>query len=423
MNVFIEAGYYILRTLSIIRVALRALRRNKLRSVLTSLGIIIGVAAVIAMVGVGQGAKAQVEAQIASLGRNVILVFSGNFNSRGVSSGWGSVGTLSVSDADAIRLELQDVVAVSPEVRRNFQVIAGNQNWFPTIVGGSESYFQIRQWEVSNGGVFTEQDVRGETKVCVLGKTVAEQLFGDDDVVGKIVRISNVPFTVLGVLTPKGLSVMGNDQDDVIIMPYTSAMKRLMGVTMLRSMLVQTDEADDLANVQLQINDLLRQRHRIAPGKDDDFTVRTQEEIAQMATATSRVMSMLLVAIASISLLVGGIGIMNIMLVSVTERTREIGIRMAVGARPRDILLQFLIEAVTLSSLGGLLGISLGVGVCKLLPTLPKIFPGFPNTPTLVSTVSIVVAFVFSASIGIFFGFYPARRAAQLDPIEALRYE
>jgi len=423
MNLLVETAYWFLRILAIVKIALRALRRNKMRSVLTSLGIIIGVGAVIAMVGVGQGAKNQVEAQIASLGRNVVLVFSGSYSRSGVHSGWGSSGTLTIPDAEAIRLEIKDVVAVSPEVRRSFQVAAGNQNWLTYVVGGSATYFQIRQWDLESGANFTEQDVRGATKVCVIGKSVSDQLFGDEDPIGKVIRISNVPFTVLGLLTSKGLSVMGTDQDDVIIMPYTSAMKRLMGGTTVRSMLVQTDSPEDLDSVREQITDLLRQRHRIAPGRDDDFTVRTQEEIAQMATATSRVMSLLLVAIASISLLVGGIGIMNIMLVSVTERTREIGIRMAVGARPRDILLQFLIEAVTLSSLGGLIGISLGIGICKLLPRLPQFIPGFPDTPTLVSTPSIVIAFVFSAAIGIFFGFYPARRAARLDPIEALRYE
>ena len=416
MNFLVETSYWLLRILSIIRVALRALRRNKLRSVLTALGIIIGVGAVITMVGVGQGAKNQVEAQIASLGRNVVLVFSGNFSSRGVNSGWLSAGTLSVPDVEAIRLEISDVVGVSPEVRRSFQVAAGNQNWFTSIVGSSASYFEIRQWELINGAGFTDQDVRGATKVCVFGKTVAEQLFGEEDPVGHIVRISNVPFIILGVLAPKGLSIMGTDQDDVIIMPYTSAMKRLMGGTMLRTVLVQTDSFEDLNTVREQINDLLRQRHRIAEGKDDDFTVRTQEEIAQMATATSRIMSLLLAAIAAVSLIVGGIGIMNIMLVSVTERTREIGIRMAVGARSRDILLQFLVEAVTLSSLGGLIGIGLGLGTAELLSKVA-------GWPTLVPMTAVVVSFVFSAAIGIFFGFYPARKAARLDPIEALRFE
>ncbi|MCX7886657.1 MAG: ABC transporter permease [Verrucomicrobiae bacterium] len=423
MNPLLETGYFLLRIMAIVRVALRALRRNKTRSALTALGIIIGVAAVIGVVGIGTGAKHQVEAQIASLGRNVILVFSGSITRSGVHTGWGSSGTLTVPDAEAIEREIPNVVAVSPEVRRSFQVAAGNQNWLTYVVGGAASYFQIRQWELQSGTTFTEQDVRSATKVCVLGQTVANQLFGEEDPVGRIVRIGNVPFVVLGVLTSKGLSVMGTDQDDVIIVPYTSALKRLVGGTSLRALLVQADAPENLDVVRGQIVELLRQRHKIAPGREDDFTVRTQEEITQMATSTARILSALLLAIASISLLVGGIGIMNIMLVSVTERTREIGIRMAVGARPRDILLQFLVEAVTLSSLGGVLGIGLGIGLCKLWPLLPRIFPEMPETPTLVSTFAIIIAFLFSASIGVFFGFYPARRAAQLDPIEALRYE
>ena len=416
LQILVETGYYIHRILSIIGIALQALRRNKLRSILTSLGIIIGVGAVIAMVGVGQGAKNQVEAQIASLGRNVILIFSGSFTRSGVYSGWGSAGTLTIPDTEAIRREIRDVVGVSPEVRRSFQVASGNRNWFTNVIGGSADYFEIRQWALTDGAPFSDIDVRGSTKVCVIGTTIAEQLFENEDPIGQVIRISNVPFTVVGLLSSKGLSVMGNDQDDVVIVPYTSAMKRLMGGTTLRSVLVSTEDADDLATVQGQIIDLLRQRHRIAEGKDDDFTVRTQEEIAQMATATSGVMSMLLAAIACVSLVVGGIGIMKIMLVSVTERTREIGIRMAVGARPRDILLQFLIEAVTLSSLGGLIGVGVGVGTSKLLSALA-------GWPTLVSATPIIVSFAFSATIGIFFGFYPARKAAQLDPIEALRYE
>ena len=405
-----------MRIFSTLRTARRALLRNKMRTVLTMLGIIIGVAAVIAMVGIGNGAKAQIEAQIASLGQNVILIFSGTTTRGGVNTGWGSASTLSVDDALAIQREVPEASGVSPEVRSSAQVAAGNQNWFTQVLGEGPQYFDIRQWPFVDGGPFTDQDVRGATKVCVIGKTVAEQLFGEEDPVGHIVRISNVPFIILGVLAPKGLSIMGTDQDDVIIMPYTSAMKRLMGGTMLRTVLVQTDSFEDLNTVREQINDLLRQRHRIAEGKDDDFTVRTQEEIAQMATATSRIMSLLLAAIAAVSLIVGGIGIMNIMLVSVTERTREIGIRMAVGARSRDILLQFLVEAVTLSSLGGLIGIGLGLGTAELLSKVA-------GWPTLVPMTAVVVSFVFSAAIGIFFGFYPARKAARLDPLEALRFE
>ncbi|MCS7337109.1 MAG: ABC transporter permease [Verrucomicrobiae bacterium] len=404
------------RLLATIRIALRALRRNKLRTALTMLGIIIGVAAVIAMVGIGQGAKAQVESQIASMGQNVILIFSGSVTRSGIHTGWGSAGTLTVEDAEAIRREIPGVIAVSPEVRSGSQIAAGNQNWFTQVLGESPDYFQIRQWPVVEGAPFTEQDVRSANKVAVIGKTIADQLFPGEDPLGQIVRIRNVPFVVVGVLAPKGLSMMGQDQDDVIIIPFTSAMKRVQGVTTLRAILVQVAKPTMLPVAQQQITELLRQRHKIGPGRDDDFTVRTQLEIAEMATATARTMTTLLGAIASVSLIVGGIGIMNIMLVSVTERTREIGIRMAVGARARDILLQFLIEAVTLSVIGGLLGIALGIGASNLLASKM-------NWPTLTSPTAIVVAFVFSAAVGIFFGFYPARKAARLDPIEALRYE
>jgi putative ABC transport system permease protein len=405
-----------MRFFATIRMALRALRRNKMRSVLTTLGIIIGVGAVIAMVGIGNGAKAQVEAQIASLGQNVILIFSGNFTSGGVRSGWGSAGTLLIPDADAIAREIPGVVAVSPEVRTRAQIIAGNQNWFTTVQGESPEYFDIRQWPLASGTVFTEQDVRSASKVCIIGKTIASQLFGDEEPIGQIIRVRQVPFVVAGVLTSKGLSVMNTDQDDVIIAPYTSVMKRLLRTTTLAQINVQTASLDLLVPVQRQIEGILREHHHIAPPKDDDFTVRNQQEITEMATATTKVMTALLGAIASVSLLVGGIGIMNIMLVSVTERTREIGIRMAVGARGRDILLQFLIEATTLSSIGGILGILLGVGGAQFLSW-------YKQWPTLISVSSIVIAFLFSAAVGIFFGFYPARKASQLDPIEALRYE
>src|SRR4030095_1598018 len=284
------------------------------------------------------------------------------------------------------------------------------------ILGEGPDYFTIRQWPLKSGTTFTDQDVRGANKVCVIGQTTARQLFGDSDPVGQIIRIKQVPFIIQGVLTPKGLSVMGSDQDDAVIMPYSSAMKRVMGQTMLRGIGVQAESKEVLPQVQQQIVSLLRQRHRITFGKDDDFTVRSQEEIAETATETSRILAVLLGSIAGVSLLVGGIGIMNIMLVSVTERTREIGIRMAVGAHGRDILLQFLIEAITLSSLGGLIGICLGIVASKLLSA-------FADWPTMISPVSVVFAFGFSAAIGIFFGFYPARKAAALDPIEALRYE
>ena len=387
-----------------------------MRSVLTALGIIIGVGAVIAMVGIGNGAKAQVEAQIASLGQNVILIFSGSTTSSGIRTGWGGAGTLKVEDAEAIRREVPDVVGVSEEVVSTTQVAAGNQNWFTRIYGESADYFDIRQWPLADGAPFTSQDVRSANKVCVIGRTTATQVYGNEDPVGQILRIKEVPFMVTGVLTPKGLSTQGVDQDDIVIMPYTSAMKRVIGGTNLRNINVQIGDARQVEAAQQQIISLLRQRHNIRPGRDDDFTVRNQQEIAEAATATSRIMTLLLGAIAGVSLVVGGIGIMNIMLVSVTERTREIGVRMAVGAHGSDILTQFLIEAVTLSSVGGVIGIICGVGASKILSA-------YAHWPTLISLSSIAIAFLFSGAVGIFFGFYPARKAAALDPIEALRYE
>jgi len=387
-----------------------------MRSVLTALGIIIGVGAVIAMVGIGNGAKAQVEAQIASLGQNVILIFSGSTTSSGIRTGWGGAGTLKVEDAEAIRREVPGVVGVSEEVVSTTQVAAGNQNWFTRIYGESADYFDIRQWPLADGAPFTSQDVRSANKVCVIGRTTATQVYGNEDPVGQVLRIKEVPFTVTGVLTPKGLSTQGVDQDDIVIMPYTSAMKRVIGGTTLRNINVQIGDARQVEAAQQQIISLLRQRHNIRPGRDDDFTVRNQQEIAEAATATSRIMTLLLGAIAGVSLVVGGIGIMNIMLVSVTERTREIGVRMAVGAHGSDILTQFLIEAVTLSSVGGVIGIICGVGASKILSA-------YAHWPTLISLSSIAIAFLFSGAVGIFFGFYPARKAAALDPIEALRYE
>jgi len=405
-----------MRYLVILKVAFRALRRNKLRTVLTMLGIIIGVGAVIAMVALGRGAKEQVQARIAALGQNVILVFSGSISRGGVHTGFGGAGTLTVEDALAIEREVPGVVAVSPEVRTGVQAMAGENNWSTSLSGEGVDYLSIRQWDLDHGAMFTEADVRAAAKVCILGKTTAEKLFPQEDPVGRIVRLRNVPAKVLGVLKAKGVSMMGSDQDDTIIVPYTTGMKRLAGVTTLRAINVQAASAGQIYEVQNGITELLRQRHRIQPGRDDDFMMRNQQELAETQTATAETMTALLAGVAVISLIVGGIGIMNIMLVSVTERTREIGIRMAVGARGRDILLQFLVEAVTLSSIGGLLGIGLGVWGAKLL-TLLK------HWPTLVSPQSVVIAFVFSAAVGIFFGFYPARKASRLDPIDALRYE
>ncbi len=399
-----------------IKMAVRALRRNTLRTLLTMLGIIIGVGAVIAMVSIGNGAKAQVEAQIASLGRNVVLILSGNVTRGGFSMGFGSAGTLSQEDYDALRRDIAGVAGVSPEVRAFAQIAAGSQNINSQVLGVGADYIDIRSWTIASGANFTETDVRNANKVALIGKTTSTTLFGDADPVGQIIRIKSAPFIVVGALAPKGMAMFGNDQDDIILVPYTSAMKRLTGGTTFRSFSLQAMSPDLLSDVQTNIIDLLRQRHRIGPGRDDDFLVRTQQEISDTATATSRVMTVLLGSIAGVSLLVGGIGIMNIMLVSVTERTREIGLRLAVGARGNDILLQFLIEAITLSLVGGITGILLGVGSSRLLSA------NF-GWVTLISPESIVTAFVVSAVIGVFFGFYPARKAARLDPIDALRYE
>ena len=402
-----------MRIITTIKVALRALRRNKLRSILTALGIIIGVGAVIAMVSIGNGAKAQVEAQVASLGENVITVFPGSFTTGGMRSGWGSASTLTIEDAEGIRREVANAVAVSPEVRDRAQVLANGLNWNTQIMGESPDYPAIRTWKFAEGSIFTDQDVRSVAKVAVLGKTVVDQLFPDGDPLGKTVRIRNIPFKVVGVLASKGFNLFGQDQDDTVVIPYTSHLKRVSHHTNINSILVQAASAEAIDKVQQDITDLLMQRRK---GREQDFTVRNQVEIAQAATATSETMTLLLGAIAGVSLIVGGIGIMNIMLVSVTERTREIGIRLAVGAHGRDVLLQFLIEAVILSSLGGVIGILIGVGASELVSMKT-------GWPILVSSTSVVVAVVFSAAVGMFFGFYPARKAAQLDPIEALRYE
>ena len=396
--------------------ALRALRRNLMRSLLTMLGIIIGVAAVIAMVAIGQGAKSQVEAQIASLGRNVIMVMAGNVTRGGFGMGFGSAASLTREDYRAIRAELASVAGISPEVRASAQVAAGRFNASVQILGVGEDYLSIRDWPLDEGVNFTESDIRLSAKVAILGRTTATTLFEGANPVGKTIRIRNAPYLVVGLLSAKGMAMMGNDQDDIVLVPFTSAMVRLTRATAFRSFMIQAASQEQLAETQYEVTSLLRQRHRIQEGGEDDFMVRTQEEIAKMATSTSRIMTALLGAVAGVSLLVGGIGIMNIMLVSVTERTREIGVRMAVGARGRDILMQFLIEAIVLSLNGGVIGILLGIGGARLVAAQLK-------WTTVVSMNSIIMAFAFSALIGVFFGFYPARKAARLDPIEALRYE
>jgi putative ABC transport system permease protein len=404
------------------RIALHALGRNKLRSVLTALGIIIGVGSLIALMSVGHGARAEVEKQVASLGKNVIQVKAGSITKNSVSLGNDSSAGLSLGDADAIR-EIPDVVAVSPEVKVKAQVVAGNRNWRTDIYGNSIDYFTIRQWKTIKGEIFTEQDDRGGGKVAVIGTIAAEELFGEDDPIGEVIRIQNVPFTVVGVLAPKGVSASGSDQDDSIIVPCSTAIRQLVGKqTGLRRIYVQAASLEVLPKVEKKVGELLLQLHRVAieaasdAKADDFFKVTSQLEIAAYATETSRTMTLLLSLIASVSLVVGGIGIMNIMLVSVTERTREIGIRLAIGAHRRDILRQFLIEAFVLSVLGGVMGIAVGTGTAALLTE-------FANWPTQISADAVLIAFVFSAAVGIFFGFWPARKASRLDPIEALRYE
>jgi len=407
------------RLLAGFRIALRALMVNKMRSALTMLGIIIGVGAVIAMIAVGSGAKARIAEQIASMGSNMLIVLSGSSTSGGLRFGSGTVPTLTVDDAKAMLSEIPSIKHVAPSVSGVAQVVFGNQNWSTIIAGTTPEVLYIRDWPLASGRSFTQQDVDGATKVCLLGNTVVENLFGGIDPIGQIVRIKKVPFAVIGVLASKGQSTHGQDQDDTIFVPLTTAQKRLFGMQfpgMVRIIAVQARSPEVMNEAESQITDLLRQRHRIPPAQENDFTVRNLTEIMSTAEQSASVMSLLLGAIASISLIVGGIGIMNIMLVSVTERTREIGIRMAVGAKGRDILLQFLIESLVLSLIGGTVGIGIGI-----LGTL--ILSNFTEWPILFSVKAILLAFLFSGSVGVFFGFYPARKASMLNPIEALRYE
>ncbi|HEX2643278.1 MAG TPA: ABC transporter permease [Thermoanaerobaculia bacterium] len=404
-----------LRFWNIAKVGLLAISRNKMRSLLTMLGIIIGVACVITMVAVGTGASSSIQATINSLGSNFIMLFPGASTQGGARVFTGE-SRITTEDVDAIRNESPSVAYVSPSVRTSAQVVAGELNWGTSIYGVGVDWPFIRVWNVSEGDFFTDVDVRTSAKVAVLGATVAESLFPAGDAIGSSIRIKNVPFRVVGVLDRKGGNMMGQDQDDQIVAPYTTVMKQLLGQPRIGQVLISARSASQVNEAQTEIEALLRQRHRIPPGQESDFSMRSQEEIASTSAQTSRTLSILLGSAAAISLLVGGIGIMNIMLVSVTERTREIGIRLAIGAKGRHVLLQFLLEAVALSVVGGAIGVGLGL----LVPNLVTRFAGMP---TQVSSSSVLLAFGFAAAIGIFFGFYPARKASRLDPIDALRYE
>ncbi|HEY7097223.1 MAG TPA: ABC transporter permease [Terriglobales bacterium] len=403
--------------LAIIRIAMRALARNKLRSSLTMLGIIIGVGAVIAMVSVGQGAQQQAQDQIQAMGSNMLFVGAGNVTRGGTRMGYGATKTLIEDDLQAILRECPSVKEAAPGSQSSQQVIFGNDNWFTQINGTEPQYFDIRSWSFAAGGSFTQDDVNLAANVAVIGETVRKNLFGATDPIGETIRIANLPFRVVGVLNGKGTSAaMGQDQDDIVLVPITTLQKKITGQTWLRWIMVSAVSRDASYTAQEQITSLLRDRHRIRRGQDDDFMVRNLADMADLADQNAKLFTVLLASIASISLIVGGIGIMNIMLVSVTERTREIGIRMAIGATEGDVQQQFLIEAVVLSVVGGAIGIALGlIASYTITQTL--------GWAVLVSPTSIVAAVIFSMAVGIFFGFYPARKAARLDPIEALRYE
>jgi putative ABC transport system permease protein len=404
-----------------VRIALRALKVNRTRSALTMLGIIIGVAAVIAMVGVGAGATARIQEQIESIGSNLIIVLPGSISSNGVRLGSGGVATLTQDDAQAIAAECPSVALTAPTVRGGVQVVYGNNNWATNVQGVTPDYMILRDYTMMSGQFFTTQDVDAAAKTAVLGETVERNLFGDSDPTGQVVIIKNVPFTVAGVLTPKGQSPTGQDQDDVILLPISTATEKVLGANKANAkavgaLMVQAMSPQLMDQAIQEMEALLRERHRILPGLDDDFTIRNLTEVFAAQETSAQVMAILLGAIASVSLIVGGIGIMNIMLVSVTERTREIGLRLAVGAKRQDILSQFLVEAVTLSLLGGIIGIVVGVTASVLISR-------FAQWSTQISLLSILTSFLFSALVGVFFGYYPARKAAFLNPIEALRYE
>jgi putative ABC transport system permease protein len=398
------------------RLALRALARNKMRSALTMLGIIIGVGAVIAVVSIGQGANYLVQQGIAAMGTNAVFIAAGSNRAGGVRQGYGGVKTLTVDDMNAILREIPLIKQAAPSLASGQQIVYGNQNWNTRVNGTTPNYFDIRTWPVQSGSVFSDEEVDLAANVCVLGTTVEKILFLDEDPIGKTIRIGNLPFRVDGVLASKGQSTVGQDQDDIIFAPYTTVQRKIQGITWLQTINASAVSQPASIAAVAPITSLLRERHRLRPGTDDDFLIRTQADIEDLADQTQSVMTLLLGGIASVSLLVGGIGIMNIMLVSVTERTREIGVRMAVGATEDDVRRQFLVEAVTLSMMGGFIGIIFGLVGSALISNLL-------SWPTLISGKAIIAAVIFSAAVGIFFGYYPAHKAAQLDPIEALRYE
>jgi putative ABC transport system permease protein len=402
-------------------IALRALRVNRTRSALTMLGIIIGVAAVIAMVGVGSGATERIQQQIQSIGSNLIIVLPGSISANGVRLGSGGVATLTEDDAKAIAAECPSVALTAPTVRGGVQVVYGNNNWATTVQGVTPDYLILRNNTMQSGQFFTDQDVDAAAKTAVLGETVAQNLFGAAEPTGQVIILKNVPFTVAGVLTPKGQSPTGQDQDDVVLLPISTAVQKVLGVNKANaravgSVMVQAVGPHAMDQAIQEIDGLLRERHRILPGLEDDFSIRNLTEVFAAQETSAQVMAMLLGAIASVSLVVGGIGIMNIMFVSVTERTREIGLRLAVGAKRRDILSQFLVEAIALSLIGGLIGIVVGAAASALISRVAQ-------WSTDISLLSVMVSFGFSALVGVFFGYYPARKAAFLNPIEALRYE
>jgi len=403
-------------TRNLIKAAFKSIFKNRMRSLLTSLGIIIGVSAVIVMVSVGEGSQAQIENNINALGTNLLIVFPGSASSGGARMGAGSFNRFTFDDVEKIKNEATLLEGVSSVVRSGGQVIGGVGNWNTSVYGVDPDYFEIRNWQIEYGEFFTDKDVTAKKKVALLGKTVADELFPDEDPTGQSIRIRNIPFTVIGVLKAKGQSGMGQDQDDVILAPSTTVLYRLKGrqwVDMINASAVSTEHME---KSQEELRQIFRESHRLNPGDDDDFTIRSQAEITAAVTETSRTMTLLLGSIAAVSLVVGGIGIMNIMLVSVTERTREIGIRLSVGARASDIMTQFLTEAVVLSLSGGLLGILLSAGVVAILNN-------FTDIAAIINPEIIFISVVFSAAVGIFFGFYPARKAAALNPIDALRYE